>query len=84
MKKKIKKDLKKVLTNTKGYDNIYKLSRTVSQTNENKSLDLVKIRIARFRIRKPLQKILKNLLTNTKQCDMIYRLLKVATLSNES
>ena len=74
MKKKIKKDLKKVLTNTKGYDNIYKLSRTVSQTNENKSLDLVKIRIARFRFRKPLQKILKNLLTNTKQCDMIIKL----------
>ena len=72
--KKIKKDLKKVLTNTKGYDNIYKLSRTVSQTNENKSLDLVKIRIASFRFRKPLQKILKNLLTNTKQCDMIYKL----------
>ena len=59
MKKKIKKDLKKVLTNIKGYDNIYKLSRTVSQTNENKSLYLVKIRIARFRFRKPLQKNLK-------------------------
>ena len=84
MKKKIKKDLKKVLTNTKGYDNIYKLSRIVSQTNENKSLDLVKIRIARFRFRKPLQKILKNLLTNTKQCDMIIKLTRGSQTERKS
>ena len=63
-----------MLTKENSYVIIHKLSRTVSQTNENKSLDLVKIRIARFRFRKPLQKILKNLLTNTKQCDMIYKL----------
>ena len=68
------KTRKKVLTKENSYVIIHKLSRTVSQTNENKSLDLVKIRIARFRFRKPLQKILKNLLTNTKQCDMIIKL----------
>ena len=58
-KKKNQKNQKKMLTRRKRCDNIYKLSRTVSQTNENKSLDLVKIRIARFRFRKPLQKNLK-------------------------
>ena len=57
--KKNQKNQKKVLTRRKRCDNIYKLSRTVSQTNKNKSLDLVKIRYVCFQIWKPPQKNLK-------------------------
>ena len=39
----IKKNRKKVLTKGDGRDIIYKLSRTVRQTNEKESLDLVRI-----------------------------------------